>query len=189
MAGDGHTTSNRWLLVMYSPFRIRYKESQMRSTMIILKKKGLSIMAPVMWCLLFFESSKKQFLDYECRRTHIFFPAMISSSPWSDFPDQGSCWQAKHRNQNRWPFTASPGVVIKSGGGRFFFGSLLVCKNIFFSGCSFTEYLLLSFHCFFFPNWIFFCCFLMQELKSSVAKTEEGVAKLVAKDSWKREIQ
>ena len=46
--GDGHTTSNRWLLVMYSPFRIRYKESQMRSTNDHLKKKGLSIMAPVM---------------------------------------------------------------------------------------------------------------------------------------------
>ena len=31
--------------------------------------------------------------------------------------------------------------------------------------------------------------FVMQELRSSVAKTEEGVAKLVAKDSLKRELQ
>ena len=50
--------------------------------------------------------------------------------------------------------------MIKSGGGRFFFGSLLVCKNIFFSGCSFTEYLLLSFHCFFFSKLNFLLLFL-----------------------------
>ena len=50
--------------------------------------------------------------------------------------------------------------MIKSGGGRFFFGSLLVCKKIFFSGCSFTEYLLLSFHCFFFSKLNFLLLFL-----------------------------
>lgn len=150
-------------------------------------------MAPVI-PFIFLDLLRNSFWTMNAEENIFFFPAMISSSPWLDFPDQGSCWQAKHRNQNRWPFTASPGVVIKSGGGRFFFGSLLVC--LLSISLVFLVVLLLSICCcrfiaflFFFPNWIFFCCFLMQELKSSVAKTEEGVAKLVAKDSWKREIQ
>ena len=79
--------------------------------------------------------------------------------------------------------------MIKSGGGRFFFGSLLVCKNIFFLVVLLLSICCCRFIASVFSKLNFFCCFLMQELKSSVAKTEEGVAKLVAKDSWKREIQ
>ena len=70
----------------------------------------------------------------------------------------------------------------------FFFGGLLVCKRIFFWVV--LSFIVVIIYCVSdFDKFNLLMLFVMQELKSSVAKTEEGVAKLVAKDSLKRELQ